>query len=147
MPGVTTRAHLVVAALFVATVCAIIVTQRVKDGPAILRRVHVTPVFTPNGDGYRDRATVKFLVGRSDRVSVTLVNRRGRVVRRLVRNERARRCCYVRVRWHGRDDAGRPVRSGAYRVRVSLRRRDRSIDLLQDIRLRRRAPHGGAVSR
>ena len=143
----TTRANLVLAALFVATVCAVIVTQRLKDGPAILRRVHVTPVFTPNGDGYRDRATVKFLVGRADRVSVSLVNARGVVVRRLARNELARRCCYVRLRWYGRTDGARPAPAGTYRVRVALRRRDKELTLLQDVRLKRRSGRGKGLSR
>jgi hypothetical protein len=147
MPGVTTRANFVVAALVVATVCAIIVTQRLKDAPAILRRVHVTPVFTPNGDGYQDRATVKFLVGRNDRVSVSLVDDRGHVVRRLARSRRARRCCYVRLRWYGRTDAARPAPAGAYQVRVALHRRDKALTLVDEIRLRRRPPHGRAVSR
>ena len=143
----TTRAYLVLAALFVATVCAVIVTQRLKDGPAILRRVHVTPVFTPNGDGYRDRATVKFLVGRADRVSVSLVDARGAVVRRLAHDEPARRCCYVRLRWYGRTDEARRAPAGTYRVRVALRRRDKELTLLQDIRLKRRSGHGKALSR
>lgn len=143
----TSRANLVLAALFVATVCAVIVTQRVKDEPAILRRVHVTPLFTPNGDGYRDRATVRFLVGRTDRVSVWLVNGRGAVVRRLAEDRRARRCCYLRLRWYGRTQAARPAPAGTYRVHVALRRRDKSLVLRQAITLSRRPPHGKAPSR
>jgi len=144
---VTTRANLVLAALFVATVCAVIVTQRLKDGPAILRRVHVTPVFTPNGDGYRDRATVKFLVGQADRVSVSLLDARGAVVRHLAHGRRARRCCYVRLRWYGRTDDARPAPAGTYRVRVALRRRGKELTLLQDVRLKRRSGRGKGLSR
>jgi hypothetical protein len=144
---VTTRATLVLAALFVATVCAVVVTQRVKDRPAILRRVHVTPVFTPNGDRYRDRATVLFHVGTSQRVTVTLLDSGGRVVRRLARNQRARSCCVVRLRWHGNGRRGRPAPAGLYTVRVALRKQAKKIDLLQEIRLRRPGSHGRAVSR
>jgi flagellar hook capping protein FlgD len=144
---VTTRATLVLAALFVATVCAVVVTQRVKDRPAILRRVHVTPVFTPNGDNYRDRATVRFRVGRTDRVSVAVLDSRGKVVRRLARGRRARPCCVVRLRWNGRARGGGLAPVGLYTVQVALRRQAKTIDLLQEIRLRRRTPHGRAVSR
>ena len=143
----TTRATLVLAALFVATAFAVVVTQRVKDRPAVLRRVHVTPVFTPNSDNYRDRATVRFLVGRNDRVNVTILDSHGGVVRRLARRLPARRCCYVRLRWHGRSRAGRAAPAGLYTVQVALLRQAKTIDLLQEIRLRRPAPHGGAVSR
>ena len=59
----TTRATLVLTALFVATVCAVIATQRIKDRPGVLRRVHVTPVFTPNRDGYRDSTVFAQLAG------------------------------------------------------------------------------------
>jgi hypothetical protein len=144
---VTTRATLVLAALFVATACAVVVTQRIKDRPAVLRRVHVTPAFTPNRDGYRDRATVRFLVGRNDRVSVALLDGRGAIVRRLAQGRRARRCCYVRLRWYGLTDAARRAPAGTYRVRVGLARRHKTIDLVQEIRLRRPAPPGRAVSR
>jgi hypothetical protein len=100
---VTQRAAFVVGILFAATLCAMILTQRAKDSPAVLRRVHVTPVFTPNGDGWRDRLAVRFMVGRRDTVSVAVLDEGGRVVRRLADRRRP-----LPARLLGRSHRGRP---------------------------------------
>jgi FlgD Ig-like domain len=139
---VTRRAQLVMGALFVATLCAIVATQRLKDAPALLRRVHVTPVFTPNGDGWRDRVAVRFLVGRSDEVSVAVLDRHGRVVRRLADRRPLSKGRFLRVYWDGRTAAGGPAPPGTYRVRVRLDRRGRTIVLTQHARLSDRPAHG-----
>jgi hypothetical protein len=143
MPAVTSRANLVLAALFVATLVAVLLTQRVKDAPALVRNVHVSPRFTPNGDGYRDRALITFAVGRSDRVVVEILDAHDRLVRRvgpIVRRGRGR---YVAVRWFGRTDAKRPAPAGTYRVRVILRRRGETIVLRDSIELLRVPPRRG----
>ena len=142
----TRRAAFVVGILFAATLCAMILTQRAKDSPAVLRRVHVTPVFTPNGDGWRDRLAVRFMVGRRDTVSVAVLDEGGRVVRRLADRRRLSTRRFLRVYWDGRTAAGRPAREGVYRVRVRLPRRGRTVILTQNARLRVLAAHGQAAA-
>jgi hypothetical protein len=144
---VTRRALFVVGFLFAATLCAMVVTQRAKDSAAVLRRVHVTPAFTPNGDGWRDRLAVRFMVGRADHVSVSVLDERGRVVRTLARDRRLRPRRFLRLYWDGRTTAGRPAPDGVYRVRVRLRRRARNVILPQETRLRVLAPHARAAVR
>jgi hypothetical protein len=139
---VTRRAQLVLGALFLATLCAIVAIQRVKDAPAVLRRVHVTPVFTPNGDGWRDRLAVRFLVGRSDDVSVAVIDPAGRVVRRLADQRPLTTGRFLRLYWDGRTAAGALAPPASYRVRVQLERRDRTIVLTQRARLSDRPAHG-----
>ena len=70
---------------------------------------------TPNP--FNPRAKVAFDVPRSGHVGVSVHDMRGRVVRRLVSGdlEAGRH----EVIWNGRDDAGSPVATGVYLVRVS----------------------------
>jgi flagellar hook assembly protein FlgD len=68
-------------------------------------------------------------------------------VRQLVRERHLGSHRRVRLRWHGRTDAGTPAPEGTYTVRVSLRRRGRTIDLLERTRLRRVPPRTRAERR
>jgi hypothetical protein len=126
----------VLGVLAVATVTAAIAVQRRKDEPALVRDVHVTRTFSPDGDGVRDRARIRFEPGRRDRVSLTILDARGRAVRHLVRGRRKRAGRPLRARWGGRTDAGALAPAGVYRVRVRLPRRGRAVELIPSIRLR-----------
>jgi hypothetical protein len=130
-------AALVLGALALATVVAAVLVQRAKDAPALVRDVAVTPVFTPNGDGVHDRAAIRLTPGRRDRVSLTVLDAEGRAVRHLVRGRPKRAGRTLRARWRGRSDGGSPAPDGTYRVRVTLPRRGRELELLDTIRLRR----------
>jgi hypothetical protein len=133
---VRTRAAVALGSLAVATAVAGFVIQRIKDSPALLRLVQVTRAFSPNGDGHRDTATVRFKTGRGDAVSVTVLGPAGAPVRHLARDRHLARGQLLRVLWDGRTDAGAAAPNGSYRVRVTLRARDRTIELVPAIRLR-----------
>ena len=143
----TRPAQLVLAAVALTAVVGLVVAQRLKGEPAYLRRVYVTARFTPNGDTLRDRATIRFAVGRRDVVAVTVLDAAGRPVRHLVRARHLEPDRRIRVRWRGRTDAGTPAPEGTYTVRVSLPRRGRTIDLLERTRLRRVPPRTRAERR
>jgi hypothetical protein len=136
------RAAVVLGLLFLATAAAALATQRLKDDAALVRRLHVTPTISPNGDGWRDRATIRFIPGRSDVISATIRDADGDVVRHLVQRRRVKKGRFVRLRWHGRDDAGRVVGRGAYHAQVVLHRRGRTVDVQDPIRVSRRPAHG-----
>jgi flagellar hook assembly protein FlgD len=127
---------LVLAALALATVVAAVIVQRAKDAPALVRQVTVTRTFSPDGDGVADRARIGLEPGRRDRVSLTILDARGRAVRHLVRGRRKRAGRRLRARWDGRTDAGTRAPAGVYRVRVDLPRRGRDLVLVDTIRLR-----------
>ncbi len=84
------------------------------EGESTPRSLAVAGV-TPNP--FNPRAKVAFDVPRSGPVRVSVHDMRGRVVRRLVSGdlEAGRH----EVIWNGRDDAGSPVATGVYLVRVS----------------------------
>ena len=56
----TRLAQLTFALLVCATLGAFFVTQRLKRSPLVVRQRTVTDAFSPNGDGIRERASIRF---------------------------------------------------------------------------------------
>jgi flagellar hook assembly protein FlgD len=131
----TRPALILVLALIAATLAALVVDQHLKQAPAVVRRVRVARSFSPNGDRSRDRALIRFVVTRRDVAAVTVLDADGHVVRHLATHRAVRPNRKLRFYWNGRTDAGRLAPPGIYRVRVTLRRRHRTVDLLRQIRL------------
>jgi hypothetical protein len=131
--------RLIVVVLIGATLAALAVDQRLKDAPSVVRRVKLQSSFTPNGDGRRDIAGVRFMLTRPDVVTVTVRDAHGRRVRRLATARRVPANRKLRFYWDGRTDAGARAAPGAYYVRLVLARRGRTIDFVRHIRLSRRA--------
>ena len=79
------------------------------------------PVFTPNGDGFNDRAFIQYditNIARPSGVEVLVFDLAGRMVRRLF-DDRDISGRFARP-WDGRDDSGNLVPPGNYLVSVSL---------------------------
>jgi hypothetical protein len=140
----TRRGRLLLGLLAVATVCAGVVVQRVKDAPALVRSVRVSGAFTPNGDGVRDVARIGFRSGRGDRATVSIVDAGGAAVRRLAGGRPVGPRHRLRLLWDGRTDAGARAPPGTYRVRVTLPRRGSTLELVTAIRLLARPPRRGS---
>ncbi|HVE67881.1 MAG TPA: N,N-dimethylformamidase beta subunit family domain-containing protein [Solirubrobacteraceae bacterium] len=127
----TRLARYVFAALVLATLGAFLVTQRLKQTPRRVQTRSVTEVVSPHV-AFR-KAGIRIRLKRTDDATVSLLDEDGDAVRRLVRNRRMRAGEPVQLLWNGRDDAGRPVPDGNYRVRVGLRRQGRSVTLIDEI--------------
>ena len=131
-----------------ATVAAFAVAQRLKREPLIFDKVKVHPlvhgrtVLSPNGDGYGDRARIRFRLTRSDHGVVQIVNRdevavrtltvkvlskRNRVLEKLPPGARLPSYKVLAVRWNGRSGSGRLVPAGPYRLRVRLLGENRTL--------------------
>jgi hypothetical protein len=83
---------------------------RVDTTPPTIRVVRVSPrVFSPDGDGRRDRVTATYVIDEPAR-AMMLVNGRRRVMERLRKTE-------GRLTWFGRI-GGRPVRPGTYEIQL-----------------------------
>lgn len=123
-------AALLLALLVLPAVTAVAVAQgpdpaaaRVAQGPDpaapapwLRLRVSGSP-FSPDGDGRREAVTLRLVLDRAAQVRVSVRDFDGRLVRRLLEGQRqpgARR-----LRWDGRDDAGRTLPAGPYRVVVA----------------------------
>jgi flagellar hook assembly protein FlgD len=75
-------------------------------------------VLTPNGDGVKDSATASYALSRSATVRVDVIDSSSRIVRSPAIGQ-AYRGGLQSVTWNGRNSAGKPVRDGVYRLRLS----------------------------
>ncbi|MFL5896111.1 MAG: N,N-dimethylformamidase beta subunit family domain-containing protein [Thermoleophilaceae bacterium] len=114
------------AAFVVATAGAFFVTQRLKRSTPIVERVFFRRWLSPNGDGRKDTALLRFDLPKAQRVTVSVVNSRGEEVRTLA-DDRFMHRGRQPFTWDGRDDHGIVVPDGVYRLRVGLREEGRSI--------------------
>ena len=129
----TRLAQLTFALLVCATLGAFFVTQRLKRSPLVVRQRTVTDAFSPNGDGIRERASIRFSLQRSDDVTVSIVDREGSVVRRLANDRRLPGRRPLQFVWDGRNQKRRVVPDGPYRVRIGLRNEGRTVTLRRQI--------------
>ena len=125
--SVSQLARVVFALLVAATFGAFFVAQRLKSAESVAEITHVQRFFSPNGDGRLDVNRIAFKVKEAGEVTVTIVNRDGDRVRRLVDGLDARPDRPVRVVWNGRTDAGTVAADGLYRMQVGLRRTGRTV--------------------
>ena len=129
-----------VAALLVATATAFAYTERLKLTPTPIKGTRVAPkLFSPVCECETDTTRIAFRLRRHDRVTVTILDRGGDVVRTLVTG-RSQRAGLVVVYWDGRDDLNRVVPQGTYKPRVKLALNRRTIVLPNPIRVDTAAP-------
>ncbi|MEA2374583.1 MAG: hypothetical protein QOD53_1046 [Thermoleophilaceae bacterium] len=135
----------VFALLVLATLAAFFVTQRLKTGQPVVKRLALQRYFSPNGDHRKDRASVAFDLPKGDRVTVDVVTRDGERVRRLVDDRELSRG-HHEVTWNGHADDGTVPADGTYFVRVTLRRQGRAATGVRGIQLITAVPRPRIVS-
>jgi hypothetical protein len=115
--------------LSVATAGALLLTQRLEGAPPPVERVYYPAWLSPNGDGVKDIATLRFRLPRPGTGTVQVVDADGAPVRTFARDVPlgAGRHAYP---WDGRTDAGRPAPEGDYRLRVALSSEGRTLTAL-----------------
>jgi hypothetical protein len=129
-----TVAKIVFALLVVATVGAFFVTQRLKRSAPVVRHVVLPLYISPNGDGRKDRAVIKFRLPKADdRVTVSITDANGDEVRRLA--ERRLGKGRHRFVWNGRDGSGSIPPDGFYYLRVVLAGQGRGTTARRGIQL------------
>jgi FlgD Ig-like domain len=124
----------VFALMIAATLGAFVLAQQLKsDFPLVIRFATKPAHFSPNGDGYRDTTAIGFDLSEPASVSFIVVNAEGTEVRTLVSDRRLAGDAKHRWRWDGRNDDGRVVADGTYRMRVVRRDESRVIDSVKKI--------------
>jgi hypothetical protein len=116
----------VFACLFLATGGAFVATQRLKRSTPIVERVFFYQWVSPNRDGRKDEVKLRFDLPRAQRVTVSLVNAAGDVVRTLA-EDRFLGEGTKSFTWDGRTDGGIVAPDGIYRLRIGLREEGRSV--------------------
>src|SRR4051812_42974199 len=69
--------------LVLATVAAFFVTQRLKRSTPVVRHIQMGVYISPNHDGRKDRAKIRFVLPKADRVTISMTDAGGDEVRRL----------------------------------------------------------------
>ena len=95
--------------------------------------------ISPNGERVRDRAAVGFDLSEAAEVSFSMIDSRGRRGAPAGRRPPAGGRRKYRFRWDGRDDDGRVVPDGVYRLRVG-REEGRVVDSIKEVRVDTRPP-------
>src|SRR5439155_26302979 len=86
-----------------------------------------------------ESARIEFRLRRHDRITVTILDKSGHVVRTVV-SDRRERSGRVSVLWDGRDDLGQVVTDGTYKPRVKLALNRRTIVLPNRIQVDTTSP-------
>ena len=113
-----------------ATFTAFFAAQRLKRTDPLVYSVNVKKYVSPNNDGLRDRARLRFRTKKADAVTVEIIDRNGTVVRTLADRKELSAGVH-NFQWNGRygtlgDKRGVPVPDGAYRVRIAMARNGRT---------------------
>ena len=130
----------VVLVLLGATAAAFGITERLKLERAPIGAPDITEIFSPVSEGDTAQATIAFRLREAGRVSVSIVDSDGDVVRQLVNRQRAPAGGRVVTTWDGRDGDGGIVPEGVYRPRLRLTRDRRELILPNTIRVDTTAP-------
>lgn len=125
---------LLVLTLLGGTAAAFALTEVLKLEGQAISKPRVTRAFTPDARCGPRQARFAFKLHRSDPVDAVVVDAEGRPVRTLA-SGLARGTGWIRLTWDGsRDDGGRAA-DGEYRLRLRLRREDRTITIPKVVRL------------
>lgn len=125
---------LVVLVLLAATAVAFAVTEGLKLEPPAISGTRTPKLFSPTCKCKDARASIVFRLRRADRMTVSIVDRDGRVVDTLTHKADVP-AGVQRLSWNGRDANGKVAADGSYHVRVRLARRERRIQFPNTIRL------------
>jgi hypothetical protein len=123
-----------------ASFSAFFVAQRLKSTPPFIEVRAITQYFSPNGDGRRDVNRISIRLRVSDDATIDVVNLDGDRVKRLADSTPMVAHRPLRLVWDGTGDDGRVVPDGQYRLRVSLRKENRSATVQRTTRVDTRAP-------
>jgi hypothetical protein len=123
---------IIVLLLLAGTAAAFVVTEDLKLEPDPIARPRITPTFSPVCRCEQQTARIGFRLRNPDRLTLTIEDEQGRVVRTLLRDASFGRGNH-QFGWDGRDDDGRVVAEGSYRPRIELAKLNRAIEFPRTI--------------
>lgn len=113
-------------ALLAATLVIATLVVRARTPDLVLEVTSISPRYLML-DGFAETRIAFFVREGDPGAEVTIVDGDKKVARTLAASVSLAPHLEVRYRWDGRDDAGRPVRQGRYRLRVLLPDRGRDM--------------------
>ena len=125
---------ILVLLLLAGTAAAFVVTEDLKLEPDPIARPRITPTFSPVCRCDTQTARIAFRLRQPDRLTLSIADSQGRVVRTLLQNARFGRGNHE-FGWDGRDENGRVVPQGSYQASVELGKLNRTIGFPRLIRV------------
>ena len=107
--------------LFLAAACsaaAVFAVQRIESGIGPFNEPYASQYLSPNGDGVRDTGSIRFTTKHPERVTITLEDDSGHVVKTIRRNARFDGSV-PNLTWTGTSDDGVQLPDGTYRVVIT----------------------------
>jgi FlgD Ig-like domain len=123
---------ILVLLLLAGTAAAFVVTEDLKLEPDPIARPRITPTFSPTCRCEQATARIAFRLRQADRLTLTIEDSEGGIVRTLLSNASFNRGNHE-FGWDGRDETGHVVGEGSYRPRVELAKLDRAIEFPKEI--------------
>ena len=130
---------LLVLGLLGGTAAAFAVTEHLKLVRSPIYRTQVDKTFSPVCRCSTEKARIHFALRRADRLTLSIEDSDGRIVRTVIANHPARRGGFGRY-WDGRDEAGAVVPDGVYKPRIHLADQHRTIVLPNPITVDTKPP-------
>ncbi len=124
--------------LLVATAAAFAITERLKLTKSAVYGTVISTRISPTCGCQSRRASIFFKLRRPDDITVTVLNARGQDVALLAAQQYPRGP--VTLTWNGRNDSGRRVRDGTYKVRIHLTGQHQTIEFPNRIQLDTKPP-------
>jgi len=122
---------LIVAGLLAATATSFAVEERLKLEDSPVLRTQITDLFSPR----RGEARIGFRLRREEDIQLDVVDdQEGAVVRRAL-GAGVFGQAFHQFAWDGRNDAGKIVPDGVYRVQLQLKDEDRTIEFPTTVRV------------
>src|SRR5215210_5072648 len=117
-----------------ATISAFFAAQQLKHQAPLLRYRASTEAFSPDGDGVKDAAKIRFKLPEAAEVTVTILDEDGGEVARVATNKALGKG-EQSLAWDGRTDENLVAPEDSYRVRVALRDQGRANTLPHEVTL------------
>jgi FlgD Ig-like domain len=121
-------------ALLAGTTTAFVLTEALKLDRTPIARPKFGVVFSPVCMCYRDTARLPVSFRRAETIDAVVLSEGGDSVRTLAQGRKQPRGRFVFL-WDGRDDTGRLVDDGSYRLRLTFDEDGRTIELPNEIRV------------
>jgi FlgD Ig-like domain len=125
---------ILVLLLLAATAVAFVVTEDLKLEPDPFARPRITPTFSPTCRCESQSAQIAFRLRQADRLTLSIEDAEGRVVRTLLSRASFGRGDHA-FGWDGRAQDGRVVPEGSYRARLEFEKLNRAIEFPRTMRV------------
>ncbi|MHB8060720.1 MAG: FlgD immunoglobulin-like domain containing protein, partial [Gaiellaceae bacterium] len=111
---------ILVTLLMLATGVAFVVTEQLKLEPPAITSTRVTKQFSPTCRCNKSKARIAFSLRRNERVTLSIIGPQDEAVVRQLLDAVDKPSGPLHVVWNGRDNSGRLLPNGKYRVQVYL---------------------------